>query len=540
MPSEKSRQETKYDMNLDTPVVFPDESLPEGALVDGERLAHDAKDAFDYVVVGSGAAGAVAAYTLAKAGWSVGVVEEGPWVRTREFGEGVYGAFTRMFREAGTQVIEGRSYVPLLQGRCVGGSTVMNSAIAHRTPEDVLDEWAKRFGLGHAITAKALEPHFEALEHDLSVRAVSDEALGENSRLFLDEAAEHGLPARRTHRYEKGCLGSGRCFTGCPNGAKQGMNVSFVPWALALGARIYFSCRVERVTIEGGRARGVVARAAHDGPRVTLHARRGVVVAASTVQTPNLLRRSGLRARALGENFQCHPGVGVAGVFDAPVDMAFGATQGAESAALRRSDRIKLETLSIPPELAAVRIPGIGHELMNRFGSFPHLAMWAVVVRAEAQGTVSAGWGGRDKVKLSLTRADVERARKGLALLSRMMFEAGAREVWPGLFGVPSVLKSIDDVRLIEDSAPDSRAYGFITTHLFGAARMGLDPRSSVVGPDFQAHQVAGLYVVDSSVFPTNLGVNPQHSIMAMSRLAATQMAERRTGRSTPPANAAA
>ncbi len=67
--------------------------------------------------------------------------KRGPWVRTRQFSERVYDAFRRMFRDAGMQVIEGRAYIPLLQGRCVGGSTVMNSAIAHRTPEDVLDEW---------------------------------------------------------------------------------------------------------------------------------------------------------------------------------------------------------------------------------------------------------------------------------------------------------------------------------------------------------------------------------------------------------------
>jgi choline dehydrogenase-like flavoprotein len=143
-------------------------------------------------------------------------------------------------------------------------------------------------------------------------------------------------------------------------------------------------------------------------------------------------------------------------------------------------------------------------------------------------------------VKLSLTHGDVERARRGLALLARMMFEAGAREVWPGVFGVPSVLRAIDEVRLIEQAAVDSRAYGFITTHLFGAARMGVDPRVSVVGTDFQTHEVRSLYIVDSSVFPTNLGVNPQHSIMAMSRLAATRIAEKRSGRSTPPAHAAA
>ena len=525
-------------MNEVVPDVFPDESLPEGALVDGDTLASDTQDAFDVVVVGSGAAGAVAAHTLAKAGWSVGVVEEGPWVRTREFGDGVYRAFKRMFRDAGTQVIEGWSYLPVLQGRCVGGSTVMNSAIVHRTPEDVLADWAHRFGLGDAISAKALEPHFDALERDLSARAVSDEALGENNRLFLQEAGVRGLPARRMDRYENGCRGTGRCFTGCPSAAKQGMNVSFVPWALALGARLYSSCRVERVLVDGARARGVVARS-KNGRSVVLHARRGVLVAASTVQTPNLLCRSGLRARALGEHFQCHPGVGIAGVFDAPVDMGFGATQGAESVALRRTDRIKLETLAIPPELAAVRIPGAGDELMRRFGSFPHLAMWAVIVRAEAEGTVRPAWGGRDQVKLSLTRADVERARKGLALLARMMLEAGAREVWPGLFGVPSVIQSADDVRLIEEAPADSRAFGFITTHLFGAARMSPDPRAGVVGADFQTHEVSGLYVVDSSVFPTNLGVNPQHSIMAMSRLAATRLAERRTGRSTPPARAA-
>ena len=540
---------------FDPPVgfsVFPDESLPEGAVVDGERLAHDTEDAFDYVVVGSGAAGAVAAHALSSAGFSVGVVEEGPWVRTREFGDGVLGAFRRMFRDAGTQVMEGRSYVPLLQGRCVGGSTVMNSAIAHRTPEDILDEWATDFGLGDALSAKLLEPHFEALERELNVHAVADDALGENNRLFLDEARAHGLPARRMHRYEKGCRGSARCFTGCPSAAKQGMNVSYVPWSLARGARIYCSCRVERVVVEYGRARGVVARtvggpphvARREGRRVALHARLGVIVAASTVQTPNLLRRSGLRARALGEHFQCHPGAGVAAVFDAPVEMGFGATQGAESVHLRRTDRIKLETLSIPPELAAVRIPGIGRELMNRFGAFAHLAMWAVVVRAEARGTVRAGWGGRDKIKLSLTRSDVERARKGLALLARMMFDAGAREVWPGLFGVPNVLRNPDEVRLIDEGPTDPRAYGFITTHLFGAARMGLDPRTSVVGPDFQTHEAAGLYVVDSSVFPTNLGVNPQHSIMAMSRLAAARIAETRargvvgTRRRPPPPTA--
>ncbi|HXX69796.1 MAG TPA: GMC family oxidoreductase N-terminal domain-containing protein [Polyangiaceae bacterium] len=512
--------------------TLPDERLPSGAVIDGELLDRCLEEAFDYVVVGSGAAGAVAAHVLVESGASVVIVEEGPWVRTREFDGRVYAAFKRMFRDAGAQVIEGRAYVPLLQGRCVGGSTVMNSAIVHRTPEDVLEEWRLRFGLGQTVNARALEPHFDALERELNARVVGDEALGDNNRLFLEEAPPRGIPARRMLRYERGCRGSGQCLTGCPTGAKQAMNVTYVPWALARGARLVCSCRVERILVEAGRACGVLARTVlgaaapshRRAQRVVLRARRAVVVAASTVQTPNLLRRSGLRASAVGRHFQCHPGYAIAGLFDRPVEINFGVTQGAEAVHLRRSDRIKLETLGMPPELAAARIPGVGRDLMRRFGAFSHLAIWAVVVRAEAEGEVGRGWGGRDKVRWQPSRIDVERARRGAAMLARLLFQAGAREVWPGLHGLPSSLRSIDDVGLIERVPADPRLFGFIASHLFGAARMGTDPRSSVVGTDFQCHEVAGLYVVDSSVFPTNLGVNPQHSIMAISRLAATQI----------------
>jgi choline dehydrogenase-like flavoprotein len=260
--------------------------------------------------------------------------------------------------------------------------------------------------------------------------------------------------------------------------------------------------------------------------KVRLRARHGVFVAASTVQTPNVLHRSGIRGRALGEHFQAHPGVGMGGVFDEPVSMHVGATQGAESIQLRGTDRLKFESISMAPELAAVRIPGVGRELMKNFDVFSNLAVWAVLVRSEAEGTVKPAWGGGDKVKFSLLPRDMVHVRKGVAMLARMLFEAGAKEVWPGVFGLPSVMRSMDDVRLLEEGPLDDRAYSFIATHLFGAARMGPDPQTSVVGLDFSAHAARGLYVVDSSVFPTNLGVNPQHSIMAVARLAASRVAE--------------
>lgn len=516
LPSERER------------VVFPDDDVPEGSVVDGAALRARHEEAFDVVVVGSGAAGAVAAHVLAEAGLEVAILEEGPWLKTRDVQPDVQSTFDRVMRLRGMQVLQGRAFIPMLQGRCVGGSTLVNSAIAWRAPEDVFDDWAARFGLGE-LGAAALEPHWRALERDLSVREVAPEIIGENNRLFLEQARRRGLVASPMRRYERGCSGSGMCLTACPSAAKQGMSVTYVPWTLRTGrARLFTSCRARSVDVRSspGRASAVLARS-ESGQPVILHARGAVVLAASTVQTPNLLRRSGVRSPALGRHFQAHPALALGGLFDRPIEMAFGATQGAESIHFRRSERFKLETISLPPDLAAARVPGVGAELAERLAQLPNVAVWAALVRAEAEGTVGEGLGGGDRVRYTMTENDLRTARRAAALIARMLFEAGAREVWPGVYGVPSVLRSIDEVALLEEGPLDSRAYGFIASHLFGAARMGVDARTSVVDPSFRVHGVEGLYVTDSSVFPTNLGVNPQHTIMAMSRRAACGLAER-------------
>lgn len=256
-----------------------------------------------------------------------------------------------------------------------------------------------------------------------------------------------------------------------------------------------------------------------------LRARRGVFVAASTVQTPNLLRRSGLRARAIGQHFQAHPGIGAGGLFDDRIVMDFGATQGAESIDYRLSDRFKLETIGMPPELAAARVPFLGAELARRLATFANVAIWVANIRMKAEGRVDTQWGGRDRVVFTPTPEDMQSARKALALIAHLLLDAGAREVWPGTFGAPNVISSHDQVRALDEASLDPRAYSFVATHLFGATRMGPDPRTSAVGLDFSTHEARALYVVDSGIFPTNLGVNPQHTIMALARLAATRVA---------------
>lgn len=104
------------------------------------------------------------------------------------------------------------------------------------------------------------------------------------------------------------------------------------------------------------------------------------------------------------------------------------------------------------------------------------------------------------------------------------MFAAGAREIVCPVHGLPQRLRPAD-LRLLEGLGDDAARYPLAMSHLFGTARMSLRPEDGVIGTNFAVHGSENLYVVDSSLFPTNLGVNPQLSIMSVARLAAERIA---------------
>lgn len=499
-------------------------------IFDGEKERRALDETFDYVIVGSGAAGATAARVLADTGAQIAVVEEGPAVTTAEFGDRVFPTFRRMIRGMGAQVAQGRASIPVIQGSCLGGTTVVNSAIVWRIPDDVWEPWKTEYGLGDALPLDALHQHWDQIERELSVRPVATETWGENNRLMEVAANWLGVSATPIRRNEIGCRGSARCSLGCPHGAKQSMLVTYLPYASERGAVLFTSARVDKVILDKHRAVGVtgffhVPQYQRNIAPFTLRARKGVIIAASAIQTPGLLAKSGVRSSHLGEHFQGHPGVALAGIFNHKVNMWFGATQGYESDH-HRLDRVKIETLAMPPELVFARLAGVGREWVAAMAQSANMALWAVVLRAYAHGSVHPGFFGTD-IRFDFTPQDMINLRKGLRFTAELLFAAGAREVIVGIHGMPERLTNPDQARLLETGPADPACYSFGLTHLFGTARMSIHPSEGVVGTDFCVHGTKGFYVIDSSIFPTNVGVNPQHPIMGIAMHAAQQIARR-------------
>lgn len=503
-------------------------AIVEAADVQGRG---EVRDDADVVIIGSGAAGATAARVLSEAGLDVIVIEEGPHVPTPALRSDMYTTFRRAWRDMGFQVARGRAITPILQGSCVGGTTAINGAIIHRMPEAVFDGWASEYGAGDFLSYAELTRVYDVLDRELAVGPAPDAIFGKQNALMARGVERMGWKGNRVRRNVQDCEGTAHCNQGCPNARRQSMDNSYVPRAVAGGARIYATCVARELVVGNGRATGVRGEFRDRanglrGPALHATARHAVILAASAIQSPLFLQDNRLGNRRLvGARLQVHPGTAVAGVFDEPVEQWFGATQGYETTHFWQ-ERMKFETVAMPLELAAVRLPGFGARLSKQLADFGHVAFFGVQIRARAHGRVGRNVFGQKAIHLDLTREDVQTLKLGVKRLVEMMFAAGAREVMPGVHGLPERITSPDGVRKIDELPDDARHFHCIAAHLFGTAVMGREAATSVVRPDCRLHELEGLYVTDSSVFPTNLGVNPQHSICAVSWLVAEQIAE--------------
>lgn len=468
----------------------------------------------DAVVVGSGAGGAAAARTLAQAGMRVVIVEEGEHHTTASFAQQTpLDRFTQLYRDGGATIAYGRPPLLLPYGRAVGGTTIINSGTCYRTPEHVLRRWSRTYGFR---LADDMESRLTEVESDLRVGVQPADVLGRNGQLSLLGAKRLGWQAAPLRRNASGCAGSCQCVVGCPTGAKQSMQVSILPEACSAGARIVTRARALHLLVDadrpgGPRAAGVRVRRA-DGTDLEILSPL-VVVAAGALQTPPLLRRSGLGSHPrVGRNLSVHPAISVAGRFSEPVLASKGVLQstGIEE---WHSQGILLEATAAPPGMGSFVLPGAGAELRRELLESDHLATLGAMIADRPSGRVL----GRSKAHVfyDLDPHDGRRLIAALRAAGTVLFAAGADEV---LTGIPAAapVKSLHELEeLLDHTRP--RQLHLSAFHPTGTVAAGAQDQLSPADPQGRLRGVRGVLISDASVLPSCPEVNPQLSIMAAS-----------------------
>ena len=494
------------------------------------------------VVVGSGSGGGVAAYHIAAAGFDTIVLEEGGHHVARDFNQREEDMWPMLYRN-GNQQMTSDGLVSVMQGSCYGGGTVINTSDCVHIPGEVLAHWQRKLEL-REVTEASLEDSYQRVRKHLNVKPNAKGLVNRNNRLLLEAAGKLGWKSEIMESNRRGCVGSSYCMTGCAYDGRLGTDQTYLPWANDKGAAIYCDVRCDRIERLGKgkyRVHGTVVERGVRKARVplTIDCER-IVLSASSIHTPAILRRSGFDAGLpqLGKNLTLQPQLGVLGIFDSEREVI--SWRGApQSVAVHEFDDntaehglggFRFEGIGGFVGPIAIGIPGFGMQHKRYSTMLRHVSVTALNVPDRPSGEVSYQWAEDGRViptiDYRMTEEWQQRLKRGMKLLGQLLFEAGAREV---IFShqVFQPLTSPDQLATIDRFSIEPGYTIFYSAHNQGTCRMGLSAETGVVDQNLKVHGLDNVYVMDSSVMPTSAATHTMMPIMVMADRAVHRLLEK-------------
>ena len=504
------------------PVVAPPQDEPHitpYVPADGEVLEADV------VVVGSGAGGGTIAGVLAAQGKSVVVLEAGIATSERDYRQlEVEASTTLMYRNGLSVSADGN--IGLLAGATLGGGTTINWHNCVKPSAEVRREWAEH-GLADVDTPE-FDRHLEAVLARMGANADCSDFNGPHQRMAEGAKALGWSMHTAVRNVDPGTydpVAAGYTQFGDPSGSKRGTLNTYLRDAYDAGARILARTRADRVTVADGRATGVVATyTGPDGERRSLEVRAAdVVVACGALETPALLLRSGIGGPAVGSHLHLHPSAGIFGVYAEDQQAWWGPPQAAvvdEFRDLGDGYGLLIEGSQYYTGVFAFQLARRnGRDAKEAMSKLGRMADFLFVLRDHGSGQVTVDEAGEAVHTYALTdERDVAAYRLGLRVMARLHEAAGAEELWFGT--TPRVWRRGEDLEAWVDELDRIHigANGLFmgSAHQMGSARMGTDPATSVARPTGELHDVDGVWIGDTSAFPTASGANPMLTCMAL------------------------
>jgi choline dehydrogenase-like flavoprotein len=488
----------------------------------------------DVCIIGSGAGGSVIAYELSKVGLRVLVVEEGDYLTSESFGQEEFSMSElkpRVFFDYATALSEDLSFI-MLAGRGAGGGTVLNWSTSLKPPPFVLQEWEREFGI-EGINGREFQSYLDEIWSVLKINKDESQSNLNNGVLWkgcLELGYKEGVDWEVISRNVVGCAQRcDSCTFGCVYACKQSTILNYLPMAFQQGTMFLFNTRAEYILIERGSATGV--ECSSSGRKVTVRA-KVVVAACGALNTPALLLNSGVREKNIGKNLRLHPTTAVAASFDGYIDAWRGAPQTVEVSKFLNLDGTGhgfwLEAVPPYPGLFAMSLPwddGRAHKAYM-LNNFRKTAATIILLREWGSGEVKVDRHGFPKVSYRLDTRDKLNFVKGIKEAAKILAAAGAIEIvtlhsdYTGVKGnVRITKKDLDSFNeTVTTRGIDYNKIMLYSAHLMGTCRISAEESTGAARPSGELYGVENLFIGDASVFPTDLGVNPMVTIMAMAK----------------------
>lgn len=507
-------------------------AVPRTPLTLGRDVASDLHLRADAVVVGLGAGGCAALARLSELGVDAIGIEAGGAPTAAEYTQRELEMLPLLYHDAGLRSTADKA-ITILQGRGVGGSTLHNTGMVYRPPEGIVARWREEHGLD--LSDAELERHVGDVLETLGAVPIPPERINANNDILRRGAERLGWRWRTPYHNRIECSGCGYCMLGCAYDRKNNAALTYVPRAVAAGARIIADAAAERIEGRPGAWRVVCAlqdaSGRPTGRRAVIEA-KVVLVGAGALETPALLRRSGLGNRRVGRGLRLHPAATVLARFPYDVIAWRGLPQSVlieEFASFfddGRGGYLLVPNPATWPSLMGTLVPAVGAAHREIMRDLPRLASASVLLHDEGAGRVRISRDGRPRAVYWPDAGDRSTLLRGIGALARLYLAAGAERVYLPFTGMAPVTDEASLDAALAGARLRRYATSLTSVHPQGTCALGADPSTSATDLRGALRGAPGIFVCDASLFPTSVGVPPQVTIMALATAVAERAAE--------------
>jgi choline dehydrogenase-like flavoprotein len=462
----------------------------------------------DYLVVGSGAGGSVAASEIVKNGQDCILIEEGDFFEIDHFKGSFTKSITSTWRNAGFTPIFGKPSFAFAEGRCLGGSTYINGGLIWRTPKKILNNWNDSHLDGYNY--KNLEEHFVNIEKKLNViTETNDDGFNLDSKIIHESATSKNIKSVYVPRAVKNCQRKNVCYTGCASGAKQSVLQAYTYESSHKGLRILINSRVEKINFKSNQAYSAIVLNKKTSEKFVIKFKK-IILACGVLQTPLLVNKS-LEKKIFNFDMSIHLNLRISAIFKNKINAGLGTMFTTQIQEFIDDGDIFMSTNFNKSNFLS-SISNLKNEKLNEILKYIDSTASFVLQTKPTSKVKVLNTFDKHFLRFSLNDIDFINIKKKLKYFSDFLFSSGAVKV---------ILPIKNNIIISDKSQVDLiiqklKKKDLIMLSVHGMSSMPMSKKDShLLNCDGRFRNFSNLYATDASILPTNIGESPQGTIMA-------------------------
>tara|TARA_B100001029_G_scaffold120376_1_gene99953 strand:+ start:1941 stop:3356 length:1416 start_codon:yes stop_codon:yes gene_type:complete len=455
------------------------------------------KDQYKIIVVGSGPGGSVSSMLFAEKGYDVLLIEAGGYYKQEEIPPFTSEEMHKKYKDGGLTLAFGNTNINYVEGSCVGGGSEVNSGLYHRLPENILANWEKKNNL--VFDRRFLDESYKQIEKDISVSYMPDKPDKASLKLMFG-SKKLDWECNEIPRWYK--------YQNDKNGQKQTMSLTYIPKFLKSGGQLLPNAKVLKIRKDGKMNEVIVLK---EGNISKLKC-EFLFLSAGAIGSPHLLRRSGIKG-LVGQGLKAHPSFKFTALFNQNI---YSKKSGVAVHQIKEfSPKISMgSSISNKPYIAMALNDSNN---LNYLKDWKKMTNFYVMISPEGKGSIyNLPIFNKPIVTYNLTSNDYYNLNKGISLLAKVLFEAGAEKLFPSC-KFDGALSEYEEVYRIQ--ALPKKKLNLITIHLFCSVQLAGDKSKGPLHGDGYLWDDQSIYVNDGSILIDSPTVNPQGIIMALTRM---------------------